>query len=135
MKKKIHLILGIVQVFVAIGALPAGYSMMADPSGQGLKMSTEMLANSPFSNFLIPGIFLFTVNGVFNLVAAVVTFLKKRNAWLPGLGLGFAMLIWISIQVLSIGYVSVLQPIYFGIGILEIALSLWWWRDIKEKKN
>lgn len=124
MKKYIHIILGIIQIFVATGALPAGYAMMADPSGKGLGMTTEMLAHSPFGSFLIPGIFLFTVNGLFQLIAGILTLKRRNYMWLPGIGLGIALLIWIIVQVLSIGLNSVLQPVYFGIGLIEIILSL-----------
>ncbi len=124
MQKRLSIVLGIIQVFVAIGALPAGYAMMAEPDGHGLGMTTSLLADSPFHSFLIPGILLFTVNGIFNIVAAVFSFLRKYYAWFLGVALGIAMLIWISVQVYSIGLNSVLQPVYFGIGILEIVLSL-----------
>jgi len=124
MKKCIHIILGIIQIFVATGALPAGYAMMADPSGEGLGMTTEMLTHSPFGSFLIPGIFLFTVNGLLQLIAGILTLKRRNYMWLPGIGLGIALLIWIIVQVLSIGLNSVLQPVYFGIGLIEIALSL-----------
>ncbi|HOW32438.1 MAG TPA: hypothetical protein PLP88_12815 [Bacteroidales bacterium] len=124
MKKRINLILGIIQIFVAAGALPAGYAMMADPSGEGLGMTTEMLTHSPFGSFLIPGIFLFTVNGLLQLIAGILTLKRRNYMWLPGIGLGIALLIWIIVQVLSIGLNSVLQPVYFGIGLIEIALSL-----------
>ena len=124
MKKYIHIILGIIQIFVATGALPAGYAMMADPSGKGLGMTTEMLTHSPFGSFLIPGIFLFTVNGLFKLIAGILTLKRRNYMWLPGIALGIALLIWIIVQVLSIGLNSVLQPVYFGIGLIEIILSL-----------
>lgn len=55
MKTKTLTILGIIQAFVAIGAIPAGYSMIVEPNGSGLGMTTEILAGSPFTNFFIPG--------------------------------------------------------------------------------
>ena len=36
MKKRGKLILGIIQLFVAIGALPAGYLLLAEPDGHGI---------------------------------------------------------------------------------------------------
>jgi hypothetical protein len=124
MKKRASLILGIVQLFVAIGAIPAGLFMIMEPHGTALGMTTEILKNSPFHNFLIPGIFLFTVNGVFNLIAAILSFCKFRFAGLTGLGLGIALIIWILVQVFSIGLNHFLQPAYFFIGIIEILISV-----------
>ena len=124
MKKHLYLILGLLQIFVAIGALPAGYAMITDPTGNSLGMTTEMLAGSHFQNFLVPGIFLFTVNGVFHLLAGILSILKKKYTWLFGLALGFALLVWITVQVFSVNMSSFLQPMFFIIGITEIFLSL-----------
>jgi len=124
MKKHASLILGLIQFFVAIGAVPAGYSMIVEPSGSDLGMTTAILEGSPFSSFLIPGIFLFTVNGIFNIIAAVLSFRKYRYAGLAGLFLGFALLIWISVQVYSVGLNHFLQPSYFIIGLFEIFISI-----------
>lgn len=125
MKKHLYLILGLIQIFVAIGALPAGYAMITDPSGKSLGMTTDMLAGSHFHNFLVPGIFLFTVNGIFHLVAGILSIKKKKYTWLPGTALGIALIIWITVQVFSVNMSSFLQPLFFIIGIAEIALSLW----------
>ncbi len=43
--------IGILQIFIGIGAVPAGIAMITDPSGSTLGMHVEMLINSPFSNF------------------------------------------------------------------------------------
>lgn len=123
--KKPYLQLGLIQLLVAIGAIPAGYLFLIAPDGSKMGMTVDALSGSPFSNFLIPGIFLFTVNGVFNLAAAVLSFKKYKYAPIIGIGLGLALLIWVSVQVYSIGLSHFLQPIYFIIGIIEIILSAW----------
>ncbi len=124
MKKHLYLILGLLQVFVAIGALPAGYAMITDPTGISLGMTTNMLAGSHFQNFLVPGIFLFTVNGLFHLLAGILSIMKKKFTWLFGIALGFALMVWITVQVLSVNMSSFLQPLFFIIGIIEIILGL-----------
>lgn len=125
MKKRGKLILGIIQLFVAIGALPAGYLLLAEPDGHGMGMSVDILSGSPFKDFFVPGLFLFTVNGLFNLVSSVLAFCKYRHASLLGLGLGAALIIWVSVQVCSVGLTHFLQPTYFFIGIIEIVLSVY----------
>jgi hypothetical protein len=125
MWKKGKVILGFIQLFVAIGAIPAGYLFISEPDGSKMGMSLEALAGSPFKNFFIPGLFLFSVNGVFNLVCSALSFLKYKYASVFGIGLGFALLIWVSVQVYSIGLTHFLQPAYFVIGIVEIVLSIY----------
>lgn len=129
MKKRGKLILGIIQVIVAVGAIPAGYSMIVEPDGTGLGMTTAILKGSPFKDFFIPGLFLFLVNGILNLAGAVMAFLKYKHTWLIGLGLGSALIIWILVQIYSVGLTHFLQPVYFITGIIEIVVSIFIFRS------
>ena len=87
MKKRGKLILGIIQLFVAIGALPVGYLMLTKPDGSGVGMTVDILSGSPFKDFFIPGLFLFTVNGLFNLVSSILALRKFKYTYLLGLDL------------------------------------------------
>ena len=124
MKRKITIALGILQTFVAIGAIPAGFSMIIQPDGSGLGMNTDILKHSPFPDFLIPGLFLFIVNGLLNLAAAVLSFVRNRFSGIPGLLLGIALVVWICVQVYYIHLTSFLQPLFLCIGLTEIILSV-----------
>lgn len=55
--------------FVGIGAIGGGMMAILNPRGPG-GMPVDALKNSPFSNFLIPGIILFTVIGLGNIFGA-----------------------------------------------------------------
>lgn len=116
--------LGCILLFVALGALPVGYLFIVHPDGSAVGMNIEMLDNSPFSDFLIPGIALFVFNGLFHLINAFFCFLKLRYAPYIGVILGIGLLIWIVVQVYSIGLDSYLQPVFFSIGMMELILSL-----------
>ena len=123
MVKRISIFLGIIQVIISIGAIPAGLSMIIEPNGTGVGMSAEVLLTSPFQNFFIPGIFLLVVNGLFNAVGAFLSFTRNKYAGIFGLMLGIILLLWISIQVYFIGLIHFLQPLFFVIGIIEIILG------------
>ncbi len=60
-----------------ISAIPDGLSLIFDPSRKSIGLPIEMLEPSPFSNFFIPGVFLFVVFGIF----PIITFfgLLKKN--------------------------------------------------------
>jgi hypothetical protein len=135
MKKRGKLILGIIQLIVAVGALPAGYLLFSQPDGHAMHMSVDMLAGSPFKDFFIPGLFLFIVNGVFNLMSSVLAFLKYRHTALLGLLLGFILIVWISVQVYSVGLNHFLQPLYFFIGLGEILLSFLIFKGDKKDRS
>ncbi|MEZ4621512.1 MAG: hypothetical protein R2867_39255 [Caldilineaceae bacterium] len=64
MKKNVFNGLGILQVFIGIGAVAGGLGLALDPSGASLGTPLELLEETPFTTFLIPGIVLFTVNGL-----------------------------------------------------------------------
>ena len=121
--RRAPLILGIIFVLVALGALPAGLAMILEPDGSGLKMTTGLLAGSPFKSFLIPGIFLFSVNGIMNIAGAILCFVKSRLAGYAGIILGVCLILWIIVQVFSVGLNHFLQPTYFIIGIIEVFLG------------
>lgn len=123
MKSQIPLYLGILQILIALGALPAGFVMIKDPSGTAIQMTTELLVNSPFPTFLIPGLFLFIVNGLGNVLGAILSFRKKKRTGELAFMLGVLMMLWIGFQVYWIGYGSILQPIYFLVGMVETLIG------------
>jgi len=123
-KRWIRVVLGILQVFIGIGAVPAGLSMMFDPTAQGIGMSTDMLVGSLFQNFLIPGIVLFSVNGLGSLFGAFLTFRQHDLASPTAIGLGVFLMAWIVIQVSIFGLpIHWLQWLYFILGLMELVLG------------
>ena len=116
--------LGILQLLVGIGAVPAGLGLVMDPSGASLRFRLEWLEGTPFSNFLIPGLILMIVNGFGSLAGSVASLRGWRRAGEVGLALGIFLALWIILQVYWIGLGSWLQPTYFVIGLLECGLSV-----------
>jgi len=126
--KKYFIILGSLQAFTAIGAIPAGIGYLLDTTGKGMGVSTEMLANSPLDSFLLPGLFLLVVNGLAHIAGAWLSFSRNRYAGHAGLILGVVLTVWIIIQVAWISLSSVLQPLFLVIGLINIFLS---WKIMK----
>jgi hypothetical protein len=120
--------LGILQMFVGIGAVPAGMAMISDPSGRSLGMDLEMLVNSPFADFLIPGVFLLLVNGIGSVLGAITSFRRHRYAGEIAAGLGTFLMVWIAAQVWWMGP-HWLHVIYFVLGLVELILGLMFRRD------
>jgi hypothetical protein len=119
-----YIVLGVLQVFISLGAIPAGVSMILDPTGAGVGMSLEWLAGSPFPNFLIPGLVLTGVNGLGSLAGAVLSFRRQALAPLAAIGLGMFLMAWITVQWLipGLGF-HWLQPLFFGLGAIELVLG------------
>jgi hypothetical protein len=130
--KKFYYILGALQAFTAIGAIPAGYGMLMDTTGEGLGMSADILSDSPLGSFMLPGLFLLLVNGFANIAGAVLSFTKNRYAGHAGIVLGIALTLWIIIQVWWISLSSILQPLYLIIGLVNTCLG---WKLISNSKQ
>jgi hypothetical protein len=117
-------ILAVLQALVAVGALPAGLAMMIEPDGDKIGMPVEILSNTPFNSFFLPGLILFSVNGMLNGYGAFIGFRQSRSGGLFGIGLGVFLILWIGFQVYWMGWIHFLQPVYLGIGIVEVFLGI-----------
>ena len=115
--------LGAIQTLVAIGALGAGYAMITDPSGDSLGLPTSLLSDSPFESYMIPGVVLFAVHGLFRGGASITAFLKKKYSGLLGVITGLLMIGWLIFQIYWIGFFPVMQLLYMGFGVLELSLG------------
>jgi len=122
--KKYYIILGSLETFTALGALPAGLGYLLDTTGKAMGVTPDLLANSPLNSFLLPGLFLLFVNGFANALGAYLSFTRRNLAGPVGLSLGILLSIWIIIQVSWIGLSSFLQPLFLVIGAADIYLSL-----------
>ena len=116
--------LGILQVFIGLGGAAGGLGLVLDPTGGNLTMPTESLANSPFSDFLVPGLVLLAVNGVGNLIGGMTSFAGWRRCGDVAVALGAFLMAWIVAQVWWIGLIHGLQPLYFCLGVLQLALGI-----------
>jgi hypothetical protein len=111
-------------IFCGIGALAGGSAAILDPVNPMGMITTEVLQYSPFKDFLIPGLFLFTVLGLGNLLVAFA-YIRKWNLrpWISGF-FASAMVCWIVIQCLMLMAVEVLHVIFFLIGAVQGLLAL-----------
>ena len=121
--KRLTKALGILQLFIGIGAIGGGSALILDPNGSNLGVPLEMLEHSPFSDFLIPGIVLLLVNGIGSIVGCVSSFRRNQYAAEMAFALGTFLVSWIIIQVYWIQGFHWLHTLYLGIGIIEVILG------------
>lgn len=94
---------------------------MIDPTGELLQMPLSMLEGSPFDNFLIPGIILLMILGVFPIVVFYGLWKRANWAWKGALTVSVALIIWIGVQIWMVGYHSD-PPLQFIYGLLGVVL-------------
>jgi hypothetical protein len=128
----------LLQFLLGFGALVSGGLLVLAPDGSLIQMPLSMLKYSPFSNFLIPGIFLSTFMGIYPLAVAyslwrkpawrwpeaINPFKQQHWCWAASLASGVILLIWITTQVLMLQSTAFLHVLYFTWGCVLILLTL-----------
>lgn len=127
----------IVEIFLGIGATVSGALMLSDPFGSEA-LPLYMLDNTPFTSFVIPGLILFSLLGVYPLVVAyslwrlpgwrwpdAINPWKQRHwSWAAALSTSIIVLIWITVQMLMLRAFSFLHGVYIGVALAILLLVL-----------
>lgn len=137
MPTSVKLLMGLHFVLGA-GALLGGGGLVLDPGGQLLGMPPDLMRVPVFPNFLVPGLILFFVLGVgplgvlFSLVGkkrwrfgeALNVFKTLHWSWTFSLYTGFALIIWITVQMYVLHVASVVHVGYIFLGLLIQTVTL-----------
>lgn len=97
------LVMALVGVLGVTG-LAGGAQFLLDPSGGIVGIPTSELAGSPFQHFLVPGLLLFTVLGVYPLVVLFALARARAWAWPATVSVGLALVVWIVVEGFVIGF-------------------------------
>jgi uncharacterized BrkB/YihY/UPF0761 family membrane protein len=123
-------ILLVLLIAQGLSGVVGGIFFIIDPSGNLINIPIEWLNGSPFNNYLIPGIILFIILGLFPLFVMLQVW--KRSIWskYTPLSIGIALIIWIIAEIIIIGYQSEppLQLVYGILGVLILVsafIHLW----------
>lgn len=127
---KMKTFLKILTLFIAIGAFGGAVMMWMDPSGVswgGEPMLDLLRAKMPwpdvfFRNFIPSGFVLLTVNGLTQLLAALMLFKNHCWAYRAVLVCGIILMIWIALEWWIWGFVA-LSNIFFVLGVVEVVCA------------
>lgn len=101
--------------------------MVRDPV-KNVGMPLSLLDGTPFKDYLIPGLILLVVVGVFSLLVFVGLLLKWKAAWWLSLASGGGLVVWIIAEVALLGYLAGagigLQIVFGLVGIAILVLAL-----------
>jgi hypothetical protein len=125
-------------MFLGVGAIFGGGIFIISPSGKIFEMPLSLLDNSPFNNFLVPGIILFIILGIAPILTSIALVKKPKSkvaeavnlfkdmywAWTYCIYIAFALIIWIQIEMTFLRAVHWSHTVYmfFAIAILFVAL-------------
>lgn len=127
MEKKLRTTAIVLLIFNGITALWGGGGLIYDPQGEFMQMPLELLMHSPFTTYLIPGIILFTMNGLLSIVIAIMVIRRYRH--FPRLTIlqGIILTGWLSVQIIMIRafYAPLHVPYYLvGLGLISTGYFL-----------
>jgi hypothetical protein len=113
--------------FVGINALVAAYGFVGDPDGSSIGIPQEWLEDSPFRDYLVPGLVLGAM-GLLSLTAAFLQLRRHEYAWLLAGVAGVGFVIWIVVQSIMMGSFrhpvqTTLQAVVITIGFVVSALA------------
>lgn len=116
-------------LFLSVTALYGGIALVLAPDGSRIDavMPVDLthLVGTPFADYTIPGAVLVVALGLGPLVAVYGVLTRRDWAWLAALLVGPVLLVWLAVEVVLIGYVSLLQPAYavFGLALLVLTVT------------
>ncbi|WP_207425104.1 hypothetical protein [Pedobacter sp. SYSU D00535] len=116
-----------------ICAMYIGWELVLYPDGSTLQLPLSLLSNSPFQDYLLPGIFLFTTNGLFSFFVLGTMLVWPRNSPKLIIFQGIVLTISMLAQSLYRGELNFLQLLYLFSGLLLI-LSGFVIKRIEEKE-
>lgn len=102
--------------FVGIGALFGGGAAILNPLSP-LGVPLDLLINSPFENFLVPGLILFLIIGIGSIISGLMAMLKSNYQGYFSSVSSWALMIWIVVQCFMIRAVAFPHVLYFLIGL------------------
>jgi hypothetical protein len=111
----------------AAGAIGGGIGLVSNPV-DNIGMPVSQLEGTPFKDYLIPGLILLIVVGLFSLLVFVGLLLSWKAAWWLALASGGGLVIWIVTEVALLGFLpgpGTGMQIGFGVvGALIVVLAL-----------
>jgi len=113
--------------FIGISACSSSPLLIIDPSGERIQFPDGTLNNTPFSRFLVPGIYLTFVISLYSLFVLSwllfpnIVHLPVKSAlqprWYAAISVGIAIIIFIIVQLIFIPARMFLQYVYLFSGL------------------
>lgn len=115
-----NILLGIYDMLAAIGWVAMGVLMIGANYGIFAEYPEEWLGVLPFKGWIPIGVIVITVFGVGNFLAAVTSFIKRRNPWMS-IVMGLLVIICVFAQIAMVGWYLTSFEIMM-VGVLQLLL-------------
>jgi hypothetical protein len=116
-------ILSTLCLFAGLTAIGGGVELVFVPDGSPMKPPLALLAHTPFSDFLVPGLLLAVVVGGINTLAGILVLRRHPRANAEAIVSGAILALWIVVEVLLIRRVHWLHGVYLALGLVIVAVA------------
>lgn len=125
--------------FLALGAVGGGIVLIISPTGDMIGLPLSEFKNMPFNSFLVPGIILLSLFGVFTSLVIIALLKKPKSkiadrinlfndmhwSWTFSIYIAFCLIGWIHIQLIFLqGGLHWLHTFYMFYAVLIIIIAL-----------
>ena len=131
-------ILAVLMVIMGLMAIAGGGLLSIKPDGSLMKIPVSDLSQTPFPDFLIPGLMLLILIGILPLILTYALFASPKSVIFKKLNLypdfiwpgtwtvyyGFLLVLWIIIEISLVGYHTIVQSVVAIWGVVIVALAL-----------
>jgi hypothetical protein len=115
--------LTLLTTFVTLTAIAGGMLLIMDQEGASLHLTTSMLNNTPFDDYLMPGILLLSLVGGINGAALVSQLTNSSLMYRWTIAAAVVLITWTIIQMLIFSGASWLQLLFLFIGVFMVLLT------------
>lgn len=119
----------------AMTATYGGLNLMLITDGSGLGLPLELLANTPFDSYFLPGLILLLSNGLSSIFIGWIFLTHSRHSYWMVNAQGFMLVTYIVVQVMMIDVIVPLHLICGGAGLLMILLGSFYEQLLKGRKK
>ncbi|MFY0672472.1 MAG: hypothetical protein JXQ87_03670 [Bacteroidia bacterium] len=123
LNKKLYWGTASVIAFMGISALSAGYSLINDPTGADIGLNHELLKNTPFSDFSIPGQIITYWFGIGGLASLSFSFKRFKTFTQTVFAFAATITIWILAQTFLTKQFSLTMAVFLLVGLLLFYLG------------
>jgi purine-cytosine permease-like protein len=79
MERKLRIFSLVLLILLGSSAIGGGWMLISDPSGFSMELPIELLNQTPFDNYLIPGIILLVALGFLSIIVCIFTIRQTTN--------------------------------------------------------
>lgn len=123
MDTKIKIVLILLLLYVGITAVWGGGGLLLK-GGSAFALPADLLENTPFPDYTIPGLILTFIVGGTNLLAAYLLFKKHKFALEATATAGFGLAIWLFTELYLLPDSHFIQTVYFAIAVVTLVLTM-----------